>query len=118
MVLNNLPISDVEMLRTFQLEASKDQVLQKAKEATRKGWLDAKAGLPEDVTTFFQFCDEISQANRILMRGEQVTVHQGASCQTMLHNSATKRIIRIYPCYIKSNVSKVKRYNRKSCLSH
>ena len=117
MVLNNLPISD-EMLRTFQLETSKYQVLQKAKEAKRNGWPDAKAGLPQDVTTFFQFCDEIRQANRILMRGEQVTVHQGASCQTMVHNSATKRIIRIYPCCIKSNVSKVKRYNRKSCLSH
>ena len=51
MVLNNLPICD-EILRTFQLETSKDRVLRKAKEVTCNGWPDAKAGLPLEVTTF------------------------------------------------------------------
>ena len=40
----------------------------------RNGWPDAKAGLPQDVTIFFQFCDEISQANGTLMKGEQLAV--------------------------------------------
>ena len=73
MVLNNLPISD-EMLRTFQIETNKEQALQKVKDIARNGWPDTKAGLPQDVTTFFQFCDEISEANGILMKGEQVIV--------------------------------------------
>ena len=71
MVLNNLPISD-QMLRTFQIETSNDQVLQKVKDTTRNGWPDTKAGLPQDITTFFQFHNEISEANGILMTGEQV----------------------------------------------
>ena len=73
MVLKSLPISD-EMLRTFQLVTSKDKVLQKVKDITRNGWADTKAGLPQDVTTFFQFRDEISEANGILMKGEQAIV--------------------------------------------
>ena len=73
MVLNNLPISD-EMLITFQIKTSKDQALQKVKNIARNGWPDTKAGLPQDVTTFFHFRDEISEANGILMIGEQVIV--------------------------------------------
>ena len=53
MVLNNLPISD-EMLRTFQIETSKHQTLQKVKDFANNRWPDTKAGLPRDIT-FFQF---------------------------------------------------------------
>ena len=41
MVLNSLPISD-EMLRTFQIETSKYQVLQKVNDTTRNGWPNTK----------------------------------------------------------------------------
>ena len=49
-------------------------MLQKVKDTTRNGWPDTKAGLPQDITTFFQFRAEISEANGILMKGEQVIV--------------------------------------------
>ena len=84
MVLNNLPISD-EMLRTFQTETSKDQVLQKLKDTMRNGWQDTKAGLPQDIT-FFQCCNKISKANGILMKGEQVIV------PSMLRKDMKRRI--------------------------
>ena len=62
------------MLSKFQYETAKGQVLQKLSNVLKYGWPDHKAQLPAELTPYFPFRQEITEANRIIMKGEQVTV--------------------------------------------
>lgn len=73
MVLSNLLISDT-MLNTFQTETDKGQVLQKLQDVLSDGWPHSESHLPKELTPYFAFRHEISEANGILMKGERVIV--------------------------------------------
>ena len=65
-VLSSLPISDTK-LREFQRETSSDSTLQKVKEHVQQVWPRNKKDLDPQVQLYYQYRDEITITNDLLL---------------------------------------------------
>ena len=72
-VLSSLPISDTK-LRELQRETSSDSTLQNVKDYVQQGWPRNKKDLDPQVQPYYQYCNEITTANDLLLRNERIIV--------------------------------------------
>ena len=73
MVLENAPATDKRIQEIEELTQS-DTTLQRLKSVIRSGWPDERTDLPEDVQSYWNFKDELSEAEGIIMKGEKIVI--------------------------------------------
>ena len=66
-VLSSLPISDTK-LREIRRETSSDSILQNVKDYVQQGWSLNKKDLDPQVQPYYQYRDEITIANDLLLK--------------------------------------------------
>jgi len=73
LVVSSLPISD-EKMKVFQQVTAEDPTLQTLKKQIQVGWPDKKSDVPDCIRPYSGFQDELSEANGLLFKGEQIIV--------------------------------------------
>lgn len=73
LIVDSLPISD-EMIRKFQEETRNDATLKTVRGFLQDGWPLNKTDIPEAARAYKGFGDELSEANGLLFKGEQIIV--------------------------------------------
>ena len=69
----NLPISDSKF-EQFVNETNADPTLQKLKEYVTSGWPNTRDEVVHSVKPYFNYCDEISELNGILLKGHSAVI--------------------------------------------
>ena len=73
MVLGNAPATDKRIQEIKELTES-DTTRQRLKSVIRSGWPDERTDIPEDILSYWNFRDELSEAEGIIMKGEKIII--------------------------------------------
>ena len=73
MVLDNLPVSK-EKLNEIKQVTRNDYVLQKLSSTIVEGWPETKQTLPPELHAYFQYRNEITSAEGLLLKGDRVII--------------------------------------------
>ena len=63
-----------ERIEEFKVETNKDTVLQKLLQQTKRGWPENKHSVDPEIHQFWSVRHEISEEDRLLLRGERLIV--------------------------------------------
>ena len=74
-VLSSKPISE-DKLEQIKKETDNDQTMKNLSTMIRRGWPETKKQTPKDVQDFWNYRDEISEADGILLKGEKIIAPQ------------------------------------------
>ncbi|XP_014665126.1 PREDICTED: uncharacterized protein K02A2.6-like, partial [Priapulus caudatus] len=74
--VNNVSFSPIRRgrLEEIRVASEKDQTFTELKSTIMKGWPDDKSRLPPTITPFFNYRDELSVQDGIILRGERVVI--------------------------------------------
>ena len=83
-----LPISEMKLEKLKQ-ETAKDSSLQELKHTVKKGWPDSKAETPPGTSPYWNYRDEISTHDGIMLKGERVIVPRSMQSEMLqiIHSS-------------------------------
>lgn len=73
MVLGNAPATDKRIQEIKELTES-DTTRQRLKSVIRSGWPDERTDIPEDILSYWNFRDELSEAEGVIMKGEKIII--------------------------------------------
>ena len=73
MVLNNLPVSDAK-LKAIQQATRADPVMTKLQNVIRLGWPNNRVEVPQCLRAYWNFREELSEANGIILKGERIVI--------------------------------------------
>lgn len=73
MVIQNKPVSDSK-LEQIKHESKHDVVMSKLKDVIRDGWPEVKYDLPQKVREYWNFRNELSEADGIILKGENIVI--------------------------------------------
>ena len=73
MIIENLPVSN-EIMRKFQIETQKDEVLQNVIKFIQMGWPESKSEVPDMIKPYFYFREELSVVNGIVFKNSCIVV--------------------------------------------
>ena len=102
LVIQNKPVSDSK-LEQIKHESKHDVVMRKLKDVIRDGWSEVKYDLPQNVREYWNFRNELSEADGIILKGENIVISTTMRKQMLmkLHEShlgieKTKKLAREY----------------------
>ena len=72
-IMSNLPVSDQKMSE-IQLETEKDETMKQLKQTINEGWPENKNCIPIAIREFWQYRDELSEVNGIILKGETILI--------------------------------------------
>jgi len=74
--VNNISLSSINQTRLNEIRAATDhdEVLQVLKQVILQGWPSQKSSVPAAITVYFDYRDELTVQNGILLRGERVII--------------------------------------------
>ena len=87
-MVNFLPIRD-ERLEQLKLETDQDEILQMLKKSIIRGWTDERKQLPEQLTPYYSYRDELAVQDGLVFKGNRIVVPQKLrkEMMTKVHSS-------------------------------
>ena len=88
MVTKNLPVSDQKM-KQLRLATSADTQLQSLMSVINLGWPEARSDCPPNITEFWNFRDELSVIDGIILKGHRILVPKALRAEMLdkIHSS-------------------------------
>ncbi len=73
LIVTNLPISD-EKRNELKIATAQDENLQKLKQTVKLGWPDTKHKVPDGIRPYWDFRDEIHEADDLMFKGNKLII--------------------------------------------
>ena len=89
-VLNNAPISDPK-LEEVRLATLQDPEMHQLKEVILSGWPSTRSQVPKEIQEYWNYRDEISEANDIILKGEKLVIP---------HSMRAEMLTKIHTCHL------------------
>ena len=71
--MNNLSISDPK-LEAIRLACANDPTMVTLQSAITSGWPENRSEIPQELRPYWNFCDELSTVQGIILKGEKVVI--------------------------------------------
>ena len=76
-------ISDCMTIHKLQQATSQDKLLQHFQEHIIRGWPEHRDDLPQDMRTYWTFCDDMAVIDRVILKGKHVVIPEVLSRQAL-----------------------------------